>query len=64
MIPAIALYEEGKDLIRARFASESVLAMQVLDPRIDPDLLELFLICFSAFGVTVTAGRRMDAHST
>jgi len=48
------LYESGMDRIRERFSRESVLATQLLYPGIDPTVLELFLMHFSALGVAMT----------
>src|SRR5690349_3399991 len=52
--PAFNHYEKQMELIRARFARESALVTQALDPKIDPMLLELFLIYYHGLGVKMT----------
>jgi len=49
-IPALQQYETLVDVERARFERESTLATLILDPGIDPETLELFLVYYHALG--------------
>jgi hypothetical protein len=65
----IDLYENRMSLVREQFSNRSALSSQAMNPDIEPERLELFLICYSALGVAMTrpvegwihrAGRRCE----
>src|SRR5262245_5266884 len=51
---ALEIYETRLCPVRTLFDQESALVTQILAPRIEPDVLELFLIYFSGLGVAMT----------
>jgi len=53
-LKAIEIYETRLCAVRTLFEQESALVTQILAPRIEPDVLELFLIYFSGLGVAMT----------
>jgi len=53
-LKAIEIYETRLCPVRTLFEQESALVTQILAPRIEPDVLELFLIYFSGLGVAMT----------
>ena len=53
-LKAIESYETRLCAVRTLFEQESALVTQILAPRIEPDVLELFLIYFSGLGVAMT----------
>jgi hypothetical protein len=52
--PVLEQYEARMEMERARFERESALATQILDPGIDPETLELFLVYYHALGYKMT----------